>query len=155
MLGHGPAGSKVTPMSRDALWLLVLAFGLTACHGSSDGTKLAPPPDQAIGGVWEGTDSDGISVLNVAADGTVFEQDPASGCVLNGQVGIIDGQLNMYDLVITYSSCTGPDVGLNGVTFTGLVMLDNVNVYPETLIGEVTGTTGSATSAILLVLPRS
>jgi len=63
-------------------------------------------------------------VLNIASNGTLFLQDPASGCVVNGQVSIIDAAYNAYSIRFSYSSCTGLDSVLNGVTFTGLAAYD-------------------------------
>ena len=51
-------------------------------------------------------------------------QDPASGCVINGQVSIINAAYNAYGIRFSYSSCTGLDSALNGVTFTGLAGYD-------------------------------
>jgi hypothetical protein len=63
-------------------------------------------------------------VLNIASNGTLFLQDPASGCVLNGQVSIIDASYSAYSIRLSYSSCTGLDSALNGATFTGLAACD-------------------------------
>jgi hypothetical protein len=63
-------------------------------------------------------------VLNIASNGTLFLQDPASGCVINGQVSIINAAYNAYGIRFSYSSCTGLDSALNGVTFTGLAGYD-------------------------------
>lgn len=63
-------------------------------------------------------------VLNIGSNGTLFLQDPASGCVVNGQVSIINAAYNAYSIRLSYSSCTGLDSALNGVTFTGLAGYD-------------------------------
>lgn len=63
-------------------------------------------------------------VLNIASNGTLFLQDPASGCVINGQVSIINSAYNAYGIRFSYSSCTGLDSVLNGVTFSGLAGYD-------------------------------
>lgn len=63
-------------------------------------------------------------VLNIASNGTIFLQDPASGCVVNGEVAIINAAYNAYSVRLSYSSCTGLDSALNGVTFTGLAAYD-------------------------------
>ncbi len=60
------------------------------------------------------------SILNISGNGVIFEQDPATGCVINGQVGIIDAQFNVYDISITYSNCLGSRAVLNGTTHVGL-----------------------------------
>lgn len=44
-------------------------------------------------------------VFNVNSNGVIFEQDPVSGCVVNGQANVIDPQYNVYDGSITFSNC--------------------------------------------------
>jgi len=63
-------------------------------------------------------------VLNIASNGTLFLQDPVSGCVVNGQVSIINASYGAYGIRMSYHSCTGRDAALNGVTFTGLAACD-------------------------------
>ena len=92
-------------------------------------------------------------VISVSANGEIFEQDPASGCVVNGQISIIDSQFNVYDVSITYSNCTGDEAVLNGAVFAGLGILDDT-VVPETLIFGVTGVVGNETYSVVSALPR-
>lgn len=92
-------------------------------------------------------------VLNVNANGVMFEQDPATGCVVNGQVSIINSQFNAYDVSITYSNCVGNFAVLNGATFTGLGILDNT-VTPEQAVVGLTGTVGGVIFSIVFTLPR-
>lgn len=81
-------------------------------------------------------------VLNIAGDGTIFGQDPVLGCVVNGQVSIINSAFNAYDFEFTYRNCLGQAANLNGSSFSGIAALDNT-VNPEVLIvtatGDVTG----------------
>jgi hypothetical protein len=61
------------------------------------------------------------AVLNIAANGELFLQDPTSGCVLNGRVTINNKLYNAYDFQVVHSSCTDPALSpLNGVTLNGL-----------------------------------
>ena len=92
-------------------------------------------------------------VMSVSATGEIFEQDPASGCVVNGQVSIIDSQFNVYDVSITYSNCAGDEAVLNGAVFAGLGILDDT-VVPETAIFGVTGAVGNETYSVVNALPR-
>jgi len=82
-------------------------------------------------------DGSGI-VTEIASDGTIFEQDPVSGCVTNGQVNIIDPAFNAYDVQFGFSNCTGQFTNLNGTSFVGIATLDNT-VTPEALIVAATG----------------
>ena len=63
-------------------------------------------------------------VLNIASNGDVFLQDPDSGCVINGRIGIINSAYNAYDMQFSYNGCTGLDAAFNGVTFRGLASYD-------------------------------
>jgi hypothetical protein len=94
------------------------------------------------------------SVITVGSDGTVFSQDPTTGCVLNGTVSIINASYNAYRLQFSDSSCIGQASVLNGVQFSGLAALDNT-VTPETAVVGVTGQAGGSKYAEVLTLPRS
>ncbi len=93
-----------------------------------------------IAGVYD--DGSGI-VTDIASDGMIFEQDPVSGCVTNGQVAVIDSAFNAYDVQFGFSNCTGPFAILNGSSFVGIGTLDNT-VTPEVLnvaaTGDIAGT---------------
>ena len=79
-------------------------------------------------------------VLDVAADGSVFSQDPGTGCVVNGQVNIIDNAFNVYDVEFTYSNCVEQAAMLNGSDFVGIALLDDT-VVPEALFVAAIGNT--------------
>jgi hypothetical protein len=79
-------------------------------------------------------------VLNIASNGDLFLQDPNSGCVLNGRVAVINAAYNAYDVQFSYSSCTGFDSVLNGVTFTGLAAYERTSAQVIALMqGTVAG----------------
>jgi len=92
-------------------------------------------------------------VINISASGVVFEQDPSTGCVVNGQVNVIDSQFNAYDVSITYSNCVGNFAILNGATFTGLAILDNTTT-PEQLTVGMTGAVGGVIVSVVFSTPR-
>lgn len=92
-------------------------------------------------------------VVNVTANGEVFEQDPATGCVVNGQIDIIDSRFNAYDVSITYSNCEGAVANLNGATFSGLGILDN-SAVPETAIFALTGVVDNVIYSVIYELTR-
>lgn len=71
-----------------------------------------------------GNYTDGTNTLSIDGNGVIFEQDPTTGCVLNGQVTLINTQYNAYSLSVTVSSCMGTTAAANGVTFSGLAALD-------------------------------
>jgi hypothetical protein len=86
-----------------------------------------------------GTYDDFGSILTIDSNGLLFEQNAATGCVLNGQIGLIDGDYNVYDMAFDISACRGVREIFNGSTFTGLATLDNSG-NPEVLFAGLTGT---------------
>jgi hypothetical protein len=93
-------------------------------------------------------------VLTVSSNGSLFSQDAASGCVLNGTVSVINAKYNAYQVRFDYANCAGQASALNGVQFTGLATLDNT-VVPERIIGGVTGHSGNLTYSVVLQLNRT
>ena len=63
-------------------------------------------------------------IFSVNSDGTVFAQDPANGCVLNGRISLIDTGRNLYQVTESYGNCTGAFAVLNGISLKGRAMLD-------------------------------
>ena len=92
-------------------------------------------------------------VLNVAGDGTMFSQNAGTGCVVNGQIAIINAAYNAYDVSFTYSNCDGQEAILNGSTFTGLALLDNT-ALPEEIGIAVTGDVAGVHVSSVLILER-
>ena len=103
--------------------------------------------------VIAGNYDDAGLVFNIAANGVIFEQDPATACIINGQVNIIASAFNAYDISMTFSNCLGNASILNGATFTGLAILDNTGA-PEYLVIAMTGAVGGVTFSIVLTTPR-
>lgn len=87
------------------------------------------------------------SVLSVAADGGLFLQDAATGCVINGAFKLITSATNLYGLSLQYASCTGREQILNGSSFDGLAYLDDrgtTDVLVMAVTGDVAGTAVSS-----------
>jgi hypothetical protein len=108
--------------------------------------------DSSLSAIAGNYDDFGV-VLNVAGNGVVFEQDPGTGCVVNGQVSIIDSQFNAYDVSITYSSCLGNFAILNGATFTGIGYINNT-VTPEQVTVGLTGAVSGVTYSLVFTVAR-
>jgi hypothetical protein len=72
------------------------------------------------------------AVVSIDADGVIFSQDAKTGCVLNGQLSVVDPTYNAYSATVTYSNCLGGVAYLNGQTALGLVAL-NDQVTPNML----------------------
>jgi hypothetical protein len=115
-----------------------LAFDTLTNSGSSLGTIAATYNDTASG-----------SVLTVSSNGVVTGQNPQNSCVVNGSISIINSTYDIYQVSITYESCTGSYAVLNGVQLTGLAVY-NPNTSPPQLTIQVAG--ASATSKFALVL---
>jgi hypothetical protein len=80
-----------------------------------------------------GNYADGSDTLTLSSNGEIFEQDPTTGCVINGQVSIVDPSYNAYSFSYTFASCTGNAAVLNGQTATGLGYYDN-SVSPNQVV---------------------
>lgn len=89
-----------------------------------------------IGGNY--TDTTTNATVSISDDGAIFSQNPSNSCVLNGTVSVINAANDIYGVQYTYSSCTGGDAVLNGVSFSGLAVL-NSNVSPAQIVEGVSG----------------
>jgi hypothetical protein len=83
-----------------------------------------------------GNYADGSDTLTVSSNGAIFEQDPATGCVINGQASIVNPSYNAYAFSFTFSSCTGNYAALNGQAATGLGYYDDSVNPPQLVYGE-------------------
>ena len=95
------------------------------------------------------------TVLNIDSAGVLFEQDASSGCILNGQVSVVNPSFNAYEVEFLVEACGAENEELNGTTWSGIATLDNT-VSPEELIfgvvGDVPGLGG--TFALVGLAPR-
>jgi hypothetical protein len=82
------------------------------------------------------------TVISVDANGALFDQDPTSGCVINGQVSIIDTRYDLYQIQYSFANCTGSSTFLNGTTATGLSAQDTT-VNPIVSYSAVVDSTAS------------
>jgi hypothetical protein len=98
-----------------------------------------------------GNYADGSDTLTVSSNGTIFEQDPTTGCVINGQASVVNPSYNAYSFSFTFANCTGTLAPLNGQIATGLGYYDD-SVNPAQLVyGEhmtVNGQTVVAAGAL-------
>jgi hypothetical protein len=82
------------------------------------------------------------AVVNVNGDGTIFSQDAVTGCVINGEVSIIDSAYNAYRIEYEFSGCQGDAAVLNGTMARGLATLDNTVSPEQAVIGVVNAAAG-------------
>jgi hypothetical protein len=86
------------------------------------------------------------ATLNISASGVVFSQDPATGCVINGAVTLIDSRFNAYGLKLSFTSCKGSLSNLNTTTAFGLMTLDDSGKAPRIVMAAQTLRPGYAVS---------
>ena len=100
-----------------------------------------------------GNYTDGSDTLTISATGAIFEQDPTTGCVVNGQVTIPNSSYNAYSFSVTYANCTGANSVRNGTTATGIGAYDNT-VTPNELDAGWHGTVNGQLYVYIGVFPR-
>ena len=94
------------------------------------------------------------AIVSVNQNGEAFAQNPATGCVLNGSVSIINAQYNAYRVEYTYSNCNGENAVFNGLTLRGLATLDNTS-SPELLIVGAQGLSNGVGLSVVEILERT
>ncbi len=95
-----------------------------------------------IAGNYRNTDTN--AVINVNSSGVVFSQEPATDCVINGTISIIDPTFNAYRVHYEFSNCKGQSAILNGTVADGLATLDTTASPQEVIIGVVNVEVGYA-----------
>lgn len=83
-------------------------------NGTPDVTNFA--------GTWTDT-ANGVAV-SITSSGAIFAQDPNTGCVINGQVNVVQANYNLWAAEIDYANCQGSAAALNGLQFAGFVELN-------------------------------
>ena len=68
------------------------------------------------------------AVLTIDDNGVLFEQDPATGCVLDGEAYIMDTDFNAYRLAFVMDNCQGDLAFLNGSEWYGIGSIDEDNL---------------------------
>lgn len=97
-----------------------------------------------IGGNYQWAWSPALPViLNITGAGTMFSQDAGTGCIITGQVNIINSTFDIYDIEIGFSNCLGQDAILNNSVFVGIGGFFGALSSPDRLfvfvIGDVAG----------------
>jgi hypothetical protein len=100
-----------------------------------------------------GNYADGSATLSISGSGVISEQD-SNGCVLSGQVSIINATYNAYAVQVSWANCTGSDTVLNGVSVSGLVTFDT-SQSPAALVGGVSGNVSGKAFAEIFDLPQT
>jgi hypothetical protein len=131
--GTGTISGTITQRSSMTLTTTSITSMGTALGSSTDTWTFSSAYDTPSSlATVAGNYTVGSNTLSINSNGVVFEQDPTTGCVINGQVSLIDTQYNAYSLSFTFAGCMGSAAVLNGVTMTGLAALDQT-VSPAVL----------------------
>jgi hypothetical protein len=94
------------------------------------------------------------TVYSIDAKGMVFGQSVTTGCVVNGQVSVVNAAYDVYNVTVTIANCTALYSSENGSTLSGLAVLDST-VNPVQAAVIVTGADGSAKIGLILNLSRT
>jgi len=100
------------------------------------------------------TDTASGSVVSISGNGVMTGQDPANSCVVNGTITVINSSYDIYQVSLTYESCTGSYAVLNGLTLTGLAAF-NPNTSPTQLTICIAGASSGGKFGIVLYLQGS
>ena len=66
----------------------------------------------------------GGSIATISSTGAISGTDASTGCTLSGHVSVSNTSVNLYNVSLTYSGCTGGPASLNGVALNGVGTLD-------------------------------
>lgn len=86
----------------------------------------AAPNIANFAGNW--TDEGSGDVVSITSGGALFVQDPSSGCVINGQINVVQANYNLWAAAIDYANCQGSAAVLNGLEFAGFVEVNGNNI---------------------------
>lgn len=110
-----------------------------------------------ISGLWV---TPGLT-LDISETGTIFGQETGTGCIINGNVSIIDPLYSVYDFEWQYSACEAPLDVFNDVTFSGIVAMfgapeepDEDPTGPDQLLGGVIGSVSGTDVAVAVQFDR-
>lgn len=120
-----------------------LAYSTLTNSGSSLTTISANYTDTASG-----------SVISISGNGVMTGQNPANSCVVNGTITVINSSYDIYQVSLTYESCTGSYAVLNGVQLTGLAVF-NPTASPTQLTISVAGASSNSKFGVVLYLQGS
>ena len=80
---------------------------------------LTQPNVSSLSGSY--TDSATGPTVTIDSGGALFAQDSSSGCVINGQINVVQGNYNLWAASVYYANCRGSSAALNGLQFSGFV----------------------------------
>ncbi|MGA2778918.1 MAG: hypothetical protein ABSF94_15285 [Steroidobacteraceae bacterium] len=126
--------TTIDSMTTDNIWTLTYnsLYAKPSSLGSIAGSYTVSEPNGP---------SDG-STIAISATGAISGTNSATGCVLTGQVTVNYPTKDVYQIALSYASCT--EAVLNGIPFTGLGILDTTVTPAQVLIG-VTGEAANQT----------
>ena len=66
----------------------------------------------------------GGSPATISSTGAISGTDTSTGCTVTGHVSVSNSSVNLYNVSVTYSGCTGGPAALNGIPLNGVGTLD-------------------------------
>jgi hypothetical protein len=109
---------------------LGLPLGSSTATLRFDPLYRVPSSLAAVAGSWTGPTGNAVTI---SAGGVLSAFDPGSGCLLRGQVLVIDPAYNAYSVTGSISGCGASALILNGASVRALMMIDN-SVTPHRLV---------------------
>jgi hypothetical protein len=104
------------------------------------------------------TDAVTGATVSISTDGVLFAQSASSGwtdCVINGTITVPDANYDVYDVTYTYSNCTGTWAALNGVSLSGLALLNTINSPNQIIMGVGGENTAEDKYGVITTLNRT
>ena len=92
-----------------------------------------------IAGTFQNQQGD---IVTIDVSGAIFVQSSLTGCVVNGQVSLIDTDWNMYGVSATTELCEGNAAPLNGASWSGLAVIaviDGMDIVVAGLTADIAG----------------
>lgn len=87
--------------------------------------------------------------LSINVNGQLTGQQVGTGCILNGQVSLIDARYNAYTVTLTYGSCNANYALLNGAEANGLAYVDDTKNPVVLVFGYKATTTNNGTLIVV------
>lgn len=135
--GVGTLSGTVTSDSALTLTLTFTTNGGTSLPGSwslgYDSLSTLASSLTKIAGTY--TDSNTGATVSISDSGAIYSQVSSDDCVINGTVTVLDATYDIYQVQYDYANCTGSSATLNGLSFSGLALLNNGTSPSQVLLG--------------------
>ncbi len=83
----------------------------------------------------------------------MFQQGTQTGCIINGEVSVVDTQWNLYRASIAIDNCANEFESLSGTTWEGVMSLID-DAGTDLILGGFHTETDSERVGLVIALPR-